>query len=229
MHRPRVQPSILSPARLFFGAATALATMTTTGALAQLPGSPVLQNAFASPGVTVAANASSAEMLHSYALAAAWTPGSARFVLSAAAGTLEPEKADRRPAFGARVAVPLLSFFDDASLGLAAFAGVGGASRAGYATTHLPAGISVGYRRAIGTTRGISVYAAPFYLYARDRKNDLPATTASFARASAGVDVAVTSSLGITVGLEGGRNANAGEPGPTGTVAGVALSYALNR
>ncbi|GAC1517291.1 MAG: hypothetical protein NVS1B4_16960 [Gemmatimonadaceae bacterium] len=208
-------------------AAGAVAAATAAGA--QLPGSPVLQNAFASPGFTVAANASSTDNARSYALAAAWSPSSARFVVSGAAGTLEPQLADRRPAYGARIAVPVVSFFDDASIGVAAFAGFGGASRSGYSTTHVPAGISLGYRRAIGATRGVSVYAAPFYLYARDRVNEAVPTTASFLRGSAGVDVAVTGSLGITVGVEGGRNAKLGEPGPAGTVAGVALSYALSR
>jgi len=53
--------------------------------------------------------------------------------------------------------------------------------------------------------------------------------TAGHVRVSVGVDLAFTSSWGVTAGLEAGQEADADEPGPTGFGYGLGLSYAFGR
>jgi hypothetical protein len=113
-------------------------------------------------------------------------------------------------------------------LGIGAFAGVGGASQEGTSLMHVPAGASVSWRMRLGERRGVSVYAAPFYSWMRTKLDEESASTGLF-RASFGLDITVVSSLGLTVGYELGQTADEGEPGATGGVFGVGVSYALRR
>jgi opacity protein-like surface antigen len=113
-------------------------------------------------------------------------------------------------------------------LGIGAFAGVGGASQDDVSLLHVPAGASISWRTRLGERRGISLYAAPFYSWTRVRFDD-ESESKGLLRASVGVDVAVVPSLGITVGYEFGQSAEADEPGATGGVFGVGVSYALRR
>src|SRR5690348_18374129 len=53
------------------------------------------------------------------------------------------------------------------SLGLAAFLGVGGTSVNGITEFRVPAGISIGYCCALGTTHSVSGYMAQFYSWSR--------------------------------------------------------------
>jgi hypothetical protein len=106
--------------------------------------------------------------------------------------------------------------------------GVGGLSASGATTLRVPAGVSIGYRRALGRDRGVSGYVAPFYSWSR-LKADGATDSAGRFRISFGVDVAVLPALGLTVGYETGSEARAGEPGPTGGLFGIGLSYALRR
>ena len=86
-------------------AALVLASPSIVGA--QLPGAPVLQNAFSNPGVTVAANYADGDGTSLIAAAVAWSPGTGRFQFSGGAGQLKVDDADfSAPAWGARVAVP---------------------------------------------------------------------------------------------------------------------------
>jgi hypothetical protein len=207
-----------------------LATFCARGLAAQLPGVPVLQNAFANPGLTVAVNYGHSDDSKAYAGAIAWAPTSTRFQITAGFGAVDPDLGDRTAAWGARAAVPITQTMMEGKLGIGAFAGVGGASQEGVSLLHVPAGASVSFRTRMGERRGISFYAAPFYSWTRasiDNESD----SKGLLRVSVGVDIAVVPSLGITVGYELGQTADdeAGEPGATGGTFGVGLSYALRR
>jgi hypothetical protein len=122
--------------------------------------------------------------------------------------------------------VPVLN--PGSSIGVAPFVGIGGMTSSGVTSWRIPIGVSVGYRRALGGNRGISGYVAPFYTAARERSHGTT-TSHGLMRVSLGVDVAVLPSLGVSVGYETGATAGTNEPGPTGGVFGVGLSYALQR
>jgi hypothetical protein len=201
---------------------------TTGGALAQMPGVPVLQNAFANPGLTIAINYGTGNDLRAYAGAVAWAPTSTRFQVTGGFGSINPDPGDRTSGWGARVAVPITQSMAAGKLGIGAFAGVGGASQEGTSLMHVPAGASVSWRMRLGERRGVSVYAAPFYSWMRTKLDEESASTGLF-RASFGLDITVVSSLGLTVGYELGQTADEGEPGATGGVFGVGVSYALRR
>jgi hypothetical protein len=195
---------------------------------AQLPGVPVLQNAFANPGFTIAVNYGRSDSVQAYAGAVSWAPASARFQLTAGFGSIDPKGADRSQGWGARASVPITQTMMGGKLGIGAFAGVGGASQDEESLLHVPAGASVSFRTRLGERRGISFYAAPFYSWTRVSIEDESINKALF-RASFGVDVAVVPSLGLTVGYELGQTADEGEPGATGGTFGVGISYALRR
>ena len=95
---------------------------------AQLPGVPVLQNAFANPGFTIAVNYGRSDSVQAYAGAVSWAPASARFQLTAGFGSIDPKGADRSQGWGARASVPITQTMMGGKLGIGAFAGVGGAS-----------------------------------------------------------------------------------------------------
>src|SRR3954463_2255952 len=57
-----------------------------TSADAQIPGAPVLQNAWASPGIVGAVNFAGSSGQSVVAAAAGWSPGSGRFQVSGGAG-----------------------------------------------------------------------------------------------------------------------------------------------
>jgi hypothetical protein len=199
-----------------------------TTTLAQMPGVPVLQNAFANAGLTIAVNYGRSEDLQAYAGAVSWAPASARFQVTGGFGTVDPEVGDRSSAWGARASVPITQTMMGGKLGIGAFAGVGGASQNDVSLLHVPVGASASWRTRLGERRGISLYAAPFYSWTRARISGV-STNNGLLRASFGVDVAVVPSLGITVGYELGQTAGANEPGATGGTFGVGISYALRR
>lgn len=208
--------------------ALTLACMVGTDAFAQLPGVPVLQNAFANAGLTIAVNYGRSDDLQAYAGAVGWAPSSARFQVTGGFGTVDPKVGDRSSAWGARASVPITQTMMGGKLGMGAFAGVGGASQNDVSLLHVPVGASVSWRTSLGERRGISFYAAPFYSWTRRRISGVSKNN-RLVRASFGVDVAVVSSLGITVGYELGQTASANEPGATGGTFGVGISYALRR
>ena len=191
-----------------------------------MPGLPVLQNAFANPGLTAAFDYGHPSHGSTYALAAAWAPGAGRFQLSAGVGSYAPPSGSSTVSYGARIAIPVLTFMANKSLGVGIFGGAGGASVSGTTLMQVPVGVSVGYRRPVGATRAISVYAAPFYDWTRASASGTSASAGLF-RVSAGLDFAVTSSIGVTIGVEGGGTAKAGNPGPDGSILGVGVSYAF--
>lgn len=208
-------------------AATILALMAAIPgtARAQMPGLPVLQNAFANPGITVGVNYGTSKDFNGIGAAGAWAPGSARFVLSAGAGTASPkDKGDGATTYGGRVSAPVIRFMGDA-LGLGVFAGLGGASQS--KTNLIVAGASAGYRRPMGGM-GVSIHVAPSWQ--RTSASVAGKTlSGSVIRVSSGVDVSFGGRYGATIGVETGASAADNEPGPQGTVFGLGLSYALRR
>lgn len=193
---------------------------------AQMLGVPVLQNAFANPGFTVAANLSTESGATAYGLAAAWSPGGARFQISGGAGSFVPDEGSSVGTGGIRAMVPIAQFMGG-SMGVAAFAGGGAASQDDATIVTVPVGAALGYRRALWG-RGVSVYVAPFYSWSRASMDGAEAVSSGVVRASAGLDVGVFRSLGLTVGAEFGATPEVGEPGPTGTRFGVGVSYAFS-
>ena len=193
-------------------------------AAAQMPGLPVLQNAFANPGITVAVNAGYSEDAIGYGAAGAWAPANARFVISVGAGALSPDEGETAGAAGARFSMPVLSFMEDA-LGVAVFAGAGGATRDEWRQIDIPAGLGIGWRRAFGVSRGISVHAAPMIRWSRNSLEGGSSSSATLFRLAAGVDVTLGTSFGVTLGVEtGGRNEDAA-PALARNVGGLGVSY----
>lgn len=178
-----------------------------SGAAAQVPATPVLQNAFMNRGLAIAGNFGSTSGQSFYGLAAGW--GMGRLQVSGAAGALRGNDATRG-AYGVRAAANLWTS-RAGSLGAGAFAGVGGApsTRSGNVLTnaavmHVPAGVSVGYQRYFGR-RGVSAYVAPLYRWSR-YDDDATITTSGTIRVAFGVDVSVTPSIGASLGAELGRS-----------------------
>jgi hypothetical protein len=202
----------------------------TTPARGQMPGVPVLQNAWAAPGIVLAIDfgGGSTGSGSTFAGAAGWSPGNGRFQFSGGAGMQSASGSSSRGVFGARVAMPIMQMMSG-NLGFAAFVGVGGGAGAGKDTTRatsvVPAGIAIGYRRAIGTAgRGFSIYADPNFQYQigpKDKKG--------FLRVGVGIDAGITSRFGLTLGLESGATAATGKVGPRGSLYGVGVSMKLGR
>ena len=198
---------------------------------AQLPGTPVLQNAWASPGVVVALDVgggSGTSHGSTFAGAAAWAPGSGRFQLSAGGGMNSGSGTASRAVYGVRVAAPLKEMMGG-NLGFAAFIGAGGGASSVKdslrANQIVPVGLAVGYRRAVGTGgSGFSLYADPNYQYQSGLKNKK-----GFFRVGLGLDAGITSRFGVTVGLESGANAAPGFVGPHGSMFGIGASMKLGR
>ena len=210
--------------------ATFLAAMlgTAGSCLAQMPATPVLQNAWANAGITLAADYGKAQNASAIAGALAWAPTQSRFQLSAGAGVVRADSGGSQGAYGARLSIPLKSFASG-SLGTAIFGGVGVTSKGGVTMSSFPIGVALGYRHALGTTRGISAYVAPFYALSRIKGDSLTEPKGGAIRASVGLDITVAPQIGLTVGYETGADAKEGKPGPRGGVFGVGVSYALHR
>ena len=199
--------------------------------LAQLPGTPVLQNAWATPGIVVALDVgggSGTSRGSTFAGAAAWAPGTARFQLSAGGGMNSGTGTGSRAVYGVRLAAPLKEMMGG-NLGFGAFIGAGGGASSVKdslrANAIAPVGLAVGYRRAVGSTgRGFSVYADPNYQYQSGLKNKK-----GYFRVGFGLDAGITSRFGATVGVESGASAAPGFVGPHGSTFGLGASMKLGR
>lgn len=206
------------------GAGIAGCLFALSSASGQIPGAPVLQNAFANPGLSVAANFGGGGGQSLFALAAGWGLGSGRFLLSGAAGAQRSNEATRG-AYGARASMTAWTSAGG-GLGVAAFAGAGGAPRTrnetgmtNPAVFAIPAGITAGYRRNIGTNRGISAYVSPMYRWVRVTTDDGASITEGNFRGAVGLDFSFNPSLGVTVGADFGS----GETGES--TLGAAVSW----
>lgn len=200
-----------------------------------MPGVPTLQNAWANPGFTLALNGGWGGGSQTIAGAAAWAPRSGRFQLSAGVGGRKADEGGRGTTYGVRAAMPVFSLAGGA-LGIAGFAGIGGAfepdatfgTDVGGTYTQVPVGVGIGYRKALGFIRGVSLYGTPFYSYNRLTVGD-STTSAGLFRFSIGADVGITNRIGVTLGAEFGGSAGEEDPGPTGAVYGAGVSFALGR
>lgn len=226
---PRSDRRILWILRI--AAAGALTTIAGS-ASGQLPSAPLLQNAWAMPGMAAAFNTGSGSGSSVYAVAGSWTPASARFQFSGGMGSQTQSGLGTSWAYGFRAAMPLGN--PDANFGFGAFAGVGGANdvkrsndavitdTTGAMGTRIPVGLSVGWRHAIGS-RGFSVYATPAYVWLTGGGQ-----STGLIRTGLGADVGVTSSIGVTGGVEFGQT-RATARGLAGTVYGLGVSYVFGR
>ncbi len=213
---------------------------------AQMSGVPVLQNAFANPGITAGVNVGVQDGARTYGGAASWSPGAGRIQVSAGAGAFDsdglPLIADggdrtRTLTWGVRGAYSVLERAEG-TVGVGAFLGIGGLNRSGLALISVPIGLSLGWRHALGDTRAISLYLTPFYSYTElsldpeslgcapedecsdERQRD------GVLRASVGVDFALTPSFGVTAGYETGQRGDR-DAGARDGVFGVGVSYAF--
>ena len=192
---------------------------------AQMPGVPVLQNAFAAPGFTVAANYAEGGGTLAFGGAVAWGIRGGRFQLTGGVGAVNPPAGATSASYGGRASASLLQFAGGAA-GVAAFAGVGGAQRGDTAVISVPAGAAIGFRWAFGE-RGMSAYATPSYRWERNTRGDESSTRDGFLRLALGLDVTIVSRLGATLGYEFGQRAEDDAPGPAGRVWGIGISYAF--
>lgn len=235
----------------FSGALVVVAVASAAGpAHAQMPGVPVLQNSWATPGIVAALDVGGGSDGSAYAAAGSWTPGSGRFEVSGGAGYRTRSGVSGSSVYGVRVAMPFGGA--SSSFGFAGFAGIGGGgavvshTRVSCAanpaaigcavippadsvtidstssTTEVPVGVAVGWRRSLGATHGISVYATPSYVFFTGSSK----TTGLF-RGAVGADFGVTSRIGVTGGIEFGASRARGLGGPSGSVYGLGVSYAL--
>jgi hypothetical protein len=212
----------LSPS---FGLLISLWLCASTTAQAQMPGTPTLQNAFANPGMTAAVDVAGLGGASSYAAAAAWAPGSARFQFSAGVGIQTRTGSSSRTIYGARLNFPIVGA--TSSLGVSAFAGYGGVSGAADSATTkslVPIGATASYRLAMGTSHGVSIYGSPMYeLVGRGGG----AKSVGIFRGALGLDIGITRAIGATLGVELGKSETAGSGRPSGTAFAAAVSYAL--
>lgn len=207
--------------------ALSVVTVTAAGAGAQMPGAPVLQNAWAAPGMVVALDVAGGSGTM-YGGALGWAPSSGRFQLSGGAGAQSPKGGSSRLVYGVRAAFPIRQMMSG-KLGIGGFVGAGGgATKAGDTSSSkgiIPAGLAIGYRQAIGTAgRGFSAYVDPNYQF-----HSGSSTKKGYFRVGGGVDVGISARFGVTVGFESGANAAAGEVGPSGSLYGLGVSMKLGR
>jgi hypothetical protein len=231
-----------------------LAVVVAASAGAQMPGAPLLQNVWSTPGSVAALNVGGGGGWTVYAGAVSWAPGFGHVQLSGGAGFANGIGTGTHGAYGLRVAAPFGG--DSTTLGFAAFAGVGGGSsqhtytpvsctlvipnclvvtptvaRSGLvifdtttSSTVIPIGASIGWRRGIGASQGVSVYASPaFVYYAGGTHSD------GLMRVGIGVDGGISSTLGITGGFEFGGTRSKALGGPSGVVYGLGVAYAFGR
>ena len=231
---PRTDRTVLWTLRI----AGLIATIAAVSADAQMPGAPVLQNAWGTPGIVGAVNVTGGRDGSTYAAAGSWAPGSARFQVSGGLGYQTRTGSSSSVAYGARVAMPFGGA--SSSFGFAAFAGVGGGGSgtkktapsfpvdtladSTVSTAQVPVGVGIGWRRAFGGARGVSVYATPSYTFYTGGSH-----SGGLFRTAIAADVGITQRIGATAGIEFGATRARAIGGPSGTLYGMGVSYALGR
>jgi hypothetical protein len=216
----------LSCLRSAFSIAAIGAGLPVAAAGAQMPLLPVLQNGFASSGMTLAVNYGSGSGSSAYALAAGWGPASARFQISGALGGVRPDTGSSWTGYGVRAAIPLYSGLED-RFGVAVFAGVGGARHDTTSLVRVPVGVGVGYRFGLGATRSVAAYASPFFVWSRLSERGSRAQGDNAMRGSVALDLVLTRNVGITAGYEFGGGSSGGPFGGSSGIFGAAVSYAF--
>jgi hypothetical protein len=206
--------------------ATIVAAASSTTIVAQMPTVPVLQNGFASAGMTLAVNYGSGTASTAYAAAVGWGPASGRFMVSGALGGVRPDTGSTWTGYGVRASVPLYTSATG-QFGVALFGGVGGASRDTTSLVRVPVGVGAGYRFPIGETRSVSAYASPFFVWSRLSERGARAQADNKMRGSVAADLVLTRNIGLTAGYEFGSKSNGGALGTQSGVFGAAVSYAF--
>jgi len=231
---PRADRTVLWTLRI----AGLIVTIAAASADGQMPGAPVLQNAWSSPGIVGAVNVTGGSDGSTYAGAGSWAPGSGRFQVSGGLGYQTRSGSNSSLAYGARIAMPFGGA--SSSFGFAAFAGVGGGGSGTKKTTpsialdtladstmstaQIPIGVGIGWRRSFGGTRGVSFYATPSYTYYTGGSH-----SGGLIRTAVAADFGITQRIGATAGIEFGATRARAIGGPSGTLYGVGVSYALGR
>jgi hypothetical protein len=194
---------------------------------AQLPGAPVLQNAWATPGVVGAVNFGGGADGQVFAAAASWSPSAGRFALSGGFGSRHVTGASSRGVYGVRLAIPF-GGGPTSSVGFAAFVGAGGGSGGNASAdsaasrSEVPVGAAIGWRLAVGATHGVSIYASPSYVFFSGGTK-----SGGVVRTAVAMDVGISPSVGMTAGIEFGQTRARVFGGPSGTLYAVGLAYAL--
>ena len=214
-----------------------LAVVAATSAGAQIPNSPVLQNAWASPGVAGAVNITGGSDGSVYAGAASYALNSGKLQISGGIGYgTRTGGGISTASYGVRVALPLGG--DASTFGFAPFVGLGGCSNqttyhtvtfrgvildtladSTTASMQFPLGVGVGWRRTAGG-RGFSIYGTPSVVFYTGGTGN-----GGLFRAAVGGDFAATRNIGITGGIEFGATRGRGVGGPSGTLYGFGVSY----
>lgn len=224
MLAPYAGMSLLRPLHRVLFVASVIAIP--SSASGQMPGQPVIQNAFANPGLGVGVNYGDSDEALGYGAAVGFGTASGKLGLSGGLGIWDPANAESVFAWGARAMWAPLRFLEE-RLAAGVYAGIGGARQNDIDVIAVPVGIMAGFRTALTETRGISFYASPFLRLSRADFGGGAGENTWLFRGSVGVDVAVHERVGITVGYEFGATADPGEPGPTGGTVGLGVSYVL--
>lgn len=200
-----------------------------------MPGAPVLQNAWATPGMVGAVDIAGGSGGSVYAAAISWTPNAGRFELSGGGGYWRTGTRSSG-VYGVRAAVPLGGA--SAAIGFAAFAGIGGGgashqtitvpdrgvvSDSSASTMEVPVGAAIGWRHAIGASHGLSVFATPAFVFRSGGNGG----NKGIIRVGIGADFGITNALGVTVGGDLGQTRPRGFGGPSGALFGLGVSYAF--
>jgi hypothetical protein len=213
-------------AGIALAAALIVALAAPPGLRAQMPRLPVLQNGLVGPGFAIAINGGSGGGERALAGALSWAPSNARFQIAAGGGVFDVPTGDRWPGYGARVAVPIRRFASG-TVGVSAFLGIGGGRHDTTSVVHVPVGAAVGWVHSLGATRSISLYAAPFYSWARASISGHASTRRNAARLSLGADVALMPKVGLTLGYDLGGSQGIPGVSDAGAILGAGLSYAF--
>lgn len=206
--------------------ATAAVVMLAGSAEAQMPSAPVLQNVWATRGLVGAVDIGGGADGTVYAGALSFS--ASRLQFSGGIGYETRTGMSARTVYGVRAALPFGGA--TSTFGFAAFAGIGGGSTSSTgpdsaaSTTQVPLGVAVGWRKAFGGARGVSLYADPGYvLFSGGSKSG------GLFRIGLGADVGITTALGATLGAEFGGTRPRGVGGPSGVLYGVGVSYAFGK
>ena len=191
-----------------------------------MPTVPVLQNGFASTGMTLAINYGSESASTAYAFAAGWGPATGRFQVTLALASVRPDTGGTWTGYGGRLAVPLYANATG-RFGVAAFAGVGGARRDTTSIVRVPVGLGAGFRAPLGSTRSVSAYASPFFVWSRLSERGSRAQGDNAMRGSVALDLVLTRNVGLTAGYEFGSGSSGGSLGAGSGLFGAAVSYAF--
>lgn len=238
--RPLRSPSPGSSPAALLAAVALAAAASARPADAQLFGLPVVQSPFPGRPFAVALDggtASDGVRVGGVAIAAHRPAG--RIV--AALGIGRADGFERvRTTYGARLSYGL-RLGESGALGAAPFAGYGVVGRgdttqnAGReprltgSLTVVPVGAGLGYRRQL-FGRAAAVHLTPqAQWWRRGEGSGVASASTWFGRVGAGVDVAVTTQIGLSLASEFGASTADVSAGPRGRVFGVALSYAPAR